>query len=302
MKKTLIIIAMLAITTAMGVAADNSNFSRESFTLGTTTLLYRRADICHDGTVPALVLYLHGGSARGNDNEKQLGDVAVGIIHQYLHNHNINSTLIVPQCPAGGGWTGTLRRVVNELLKSYVAAGNGDADRIYVVGGSMGGTGTWCQLSNYPDFYAAAMPVAGNPTGMDAANVATTPVYTVMGTADNIMSIEAVETFRAAVIAAGGTIILDIETGWTHQNTCEQSYTGQRLEWLFSHTRNEVPALTGDVNGDGAVDGGDVNTLINIVLGKMSGDEVNGRNDVNSDGTVDGSDINALINIILKAN
>ena len=217
----------------------NSLFSRESFSLGTTTLSYRKAEICHEtSTQPLLALYLHGGTARGNDNEAQLKEAAVGVIYNYLQSHGISATMIVPQCPAGGGWTNQLRRVVNELLKDFVNEGTVDADRVYVMGGSMGGTGTWCQLSYFSDFYAAAMPVAGNPADCDATNVATTPVLTVMGTADNIMSIPTVEAFRDEVETKGGTIRLDIEQGWTHANTCEQSYTDERLDWLFSQIRS----------------------------------------------------------------
>lgn len=220
------------------VNANATNFSRESFTLGQVTLPYRKADICHSNAEkPALVLYLRGGSSRGSDNEAQLKENAVSVIYQYLLDRDIAATFIVPQCPSGGGWTSQNRKVVNELLKSYVNEGTVDADRIYVLGGSMGGTGTWCQLSYFPDFYAAAMPVAGNPTGMNAANVATTPVLTVMGTADNLMSIPAVESFQALVDDAGGTVRLDIEEGWSHPVTCEQSFTDERLDWLFSHVR-----------------------------------------------------------------
>lgn len=100
-----------------------------------------------------------------------------------------------------------------------------------------GGTGTWCQLSYYPNFYAASMPVAGNPTGMDAVNVSTTPVLTVMGTDDAMMSISAVETFKTDVVKAGGFVQLDVEEGWSHRVTCEQSYTDERLNWLFSQVR-----------------------------------------------------------------
>ena len=64
-----------------------------------------------------------------------------------------------------------------------------------------------------------------------------------MGTADNIMSITPVEDFQASVIAAGGTVILDTEEGWTHQNTCEQSYTDERLDWLFAHVKGEVDGI-----------------------------------------------------------
>ena len=197
----MMLVAFLAAGIAVQAQEVSVRFSRESFTLGQVTLPYRKAEICHSvAEKPTLVLYLHGGSSRGSDNEAQLKENAVNVIYQYLLDRDIAATFIVPQCPTGGGWTSQNRKVVNELLKSYVNEGTVDADRIYVLGGSMGGTGTWCQLSYFPDFYAAAMPVAGNPTGMNAANVATTPVLTVMGTADAMMSIPDVETFMADVI------------------------------------------------------------------------------------------------------
>ncbi len=224
--------------------ADDSRFSKDTFSFGQFSLPYRQADIClEQSAAPIVVLYLHGGTSRGSDNESQLKEAAVSVIYDYLEARNIPATFIVPQCPAGGGWTSQLRKVVNELVKQNAEDGIHDANRIYVMGGSMGGTGTWAQLSYFPDFYAAAMPVAGNPTGLDAANVATTPVRTVMGTNDNIMSITPVEEFQESVLAAGGTVILETEEGWTHQNTCEQSYTDERLDWLFGHVKGVVDGV-----------------------------------------------------------
>jgi predicted peptidase len=235
---------MLATLVCVAAFADDDRFSRETFTLGEATLYFRLADICHNATENSiLVLYLHGGSARGDDNEAQLREAAVSVIYQYLYSRQIPATFIVPQCPSGGGWTGQLRRVVNEMVKSYANDGSHDPDRIYVLGGSMGGTGTWAQLSYYPNFYAAAMPVAGNPTGLDAAAVATTPVLTVMGTADNMMSIPTVKQFQTEVLAVGGTLIFETEEGWSHPTTCEQSYTDQRLDWLFSWRRSSSTSL-----------------------------------------------------------
>ena len=242
--KRILSLVMLATLPCVAGFADNNRFSRETFSLGETTLSYREADICHDAPErPILVLYLHGGSARGDDNEAQLLEAAVSVIYQYLYSHQISATLLVPQCPSGGGWTGQLRRVVNEMVKSYAHDGTHDPDRIYILGGSMGGTGTWAQLSYYPNFYAAAMPVAGNPTGLDATAVATTPVLTVMGTADNMMSIPTVEQFQSEVLTAGGTLILETEQGWSHPTTCEQSYTDQRLDWLFSWRRGSSTGI-----------------------------------------------------------
>ena len=54
---------------------------------------------------------------------------------------------------------------------------------------------------------------------------------------------------------------------------------------------------TFDVNRDGAVDGGDVNALINVILG--TDDTYSGKADINSDGSVDAVDLNMLIEVVL---
>ena len=99
----------------------------------------------------------------------------------------------------------------------------------------MGGTGTWNILSAFPHFFAAGMPCAGNPSRASADSIALIPVYTVMGTADNIMSIPTVDTFLMQLDSRGATYRYDVEPGWTHQQTCIESYTTARLDWLFSH-------------------------------------------------------------------
>ena len=130
-----------------------------------------------------------------------------------------------------------MRKVINELAKDYIVKGKADAERIYIAGNSIGANGTWCQLSYYPDFYAAAMPVAGNPSAYDASQVAKTPVRTVMGTADTVMPLSNVETFMANVVQAGGDILLDTYEGYDHRKTCDNGYTTERLDWLFSQVR-----------------------------------------------------------------
>ncbi len=54
----------------------------------------------------------------------------------------------------------------------------------------------------------------------------------------------------------------------------------------------------GDVDGNGEVDGTDLNILINILLGKDQ-NNYEGRENVDEQGGVDGNDLNALINILL---
>ncbi|MBQ3632893.1 MAG: hypothetical protein II952_01210, partial [Paludibacteraceae bacterium] len=78
--------------------------------------------------------------------------------------------------------------------------------------------------------------------GSDVAAVATIPVYTVMGSLDDQMSIEPVLLYRQQVDSVGGVVRMDTMATWTHQNTCDYSYTAPRLDWLFAQ-RLGVPAV-----------------------------------------------------------
>ena len=57
------------------------------------------------------------------------------------------------------------------------------------------------------------------------------------------------------------------------------------------------PALRGDVNGDGIVNGTDIQAVINVIVDG----EYDEKADVNEDGTVNGTDIQEVINIIVNA-
>lgn len=60
-----------------------------------------------------------------------------------------------------------------------------------------------------------------------------------------------------------------------------------------------VAQVRGDVTGDGTVDVSDVNTVVNIILGKAQAADFPGNADCNGDGIVDVSDVNIVVNIIL---
>ena len=127
--------------------------------------------------------------------------------------------------------------VLKGVIDNYVQEGTIDTSRIYVFGGSMGGTGTWGLVSAYPRLFTAAMPVAANPSRAVVDNVLPTAVYTVMGSDDAMMSVDTANNFISALQDAGGTVRIDIVEGWNHATTCEKSYTPERLEWIFSQRK-----------------------------------------------------------------
>ncbi len=249
-----LIIALVLLATSIACNAQDSIFSKESFSWGGTTLQYRKAVVA--GNEPGksiMVMYLHGGTSKGNDNEKQLQEEGVDSIYSFLNGKHTNAIMLVPQCPSDKYWLGPMLGVLRALVREYTDQGIADPTRIYIMGGSMGGTGTWNMISNYPDVFAAAMPTAGNPDGLDAQNVSQTPVYTVMGTADKIMSIPTVQSFLEKMDDYDAEYVLDCEEGWTHEDVCTKSYTKSRLDWVLSHTKSQAVVETVTCNDDDVV-------------------------------------------------
>ncbi|MBQ7690858.1 MAG: leucine-rich repeat protein [Muribaculaceae bacterium] len=61
----------------------------------------------------------------------------------------------------------------------------------------------------------------------------------------------------------------------------------------------EEPGVPGDLTGDGAVDVEDVNAIINLILEKITADQLAGNTDINGDGDTDIADVNEIINMVL---
>lgn len=228
------------------VNAQELTFSKESFESSNLTLPYRKAIVKGDADKASLVMYLHGGSSKGNDNETEMGEPGISSITSWLLQNKRKAIVLVPQCPKDKSWIGDMLGVLKDLLQSYVDMGV--VDNVYLFGGSMGGTGTWNMIANYPDFFTSAMPVAGNPTGLAAESISKTPLYTVMGTADRIMKIQPVETLLAELDAYGASYKFDIEQDWTHEDVCKNSYTSDRLSWVFGHDKNTSNGVVNSSN------------------------------------------------------
>lgn len=222
---------------AEGKSENNMVFEADKIVSAGIEMPYRVAHTNGMGN-QVLVIYLHGGSSKGNDNDTQMKEAGIDSIANYLDFKQLNAVYLVPQCPSDKSWGGPMLGALKALIDRYIPSESLDNTDIYIFGGSMGGTGTWSMLSAYPRLFSAAMPVAGNPSKCDADNVATTPIYTVMGTSDRIMSVETASDFIDELNVRGAITRFDIEEGWTHEVTCIQSYTTERLDWIFGHSRN----------------------------------------------------------------
>ena len=77
--------------------------------------------------------------------------------------------------PPAGPWSVWFAR--SRLAKRY----NIDAKRVYVMGLSMGGYGTWDAVQRYPGRFAAAVPICGGGDAQGAKVMKNTPIWAFHG-------------------------------------------------------------------------------------------------------------------------
>ena len=207
------------------------------------TLPYRVAHLNPDSLTdkPALVLYLHSANGRGSDNISQFQrQKAIDSIYNYMVAHRMNVIFLVPQCPADYHWSGnrdlpSYLEPVKDLLQLY--ADSTDVQHKYVFGASMGGSGVWRLLNECPNTFAAAFVASGMYRNINPQMAAKTPLCVTVGGAEDDRPKEDCQRVTESIRAAGGEVRFDILPGLNHPQTCEQSFTAERIAWVFGHRR-----------------------------------------------------------------
>jgi len=138
-----------------------------------------------------LLIYLGGGSQRGNDLNKLK---SYGIPFYIEQGHECDFIIASPQCPDDKYWTS--ENWFDSLYSKLTSTYRIDTTRIYVTGISIGGFGTWQVAMDYPDRFAAIVPLCGGVNDSDTANIYRLkhlPIWTFHGTADDLIRIEETE-------------------------------------------------------------------------------------------------------------
>jgi predicted peptidase len=162
-----------------------------------------------------LVVYLHGGGGRGNDNRKQI-DGGNGYLVDFFTGDETQarypSFVVAPQSPMEG-WikedTITPTRylqLVYELISETQQTYNIDESRVYVAGQSMGGFGTFAIISEYPRTFAAGVALCGGGDQSKAARLMNVPIWVFHGAKDESVNVERSRSIVAAIKNGGGKV------------------------------------------------------------------------------------------------
>lgn len=222
------------------------------------SLLYRllTPETLKGGEKYPLVIFLHGAGERGADNEKQL-------VHggqMFLNPVNLErypAFVLFPQCPEDGYWAYDARpesfesgkmpanpeltpvfRAVKQLIDSYIERPDVDKSRIYIMGLSMGGMGTYDMVCRYPDMFAAAIAICGtvNPSRLASAKDVKWRIF--HGDADDVVPVGGSRNAYRALKAAGADVEYIEFPGCNHGSWNPAFCYPDFMQWLFAQRKD----------------------------------------------------------------
>lgn len=184
-----------------------------------------------------LIVYLHGGSGKGDDLELI---TAVDGFPKYLRDGqlgDVRAYVIIPQLPSSQkGWANGASAVY-ELIQVTVSKFGIDEENISLTGHSMGGTGTWNLALSYPTLFARIAPLSGSvrvqPEYIE--KLKNIPVWAFVGSADTIVPPDSSMEFVAALKEAGGNAGITIFGDADHFTVPSLTYLDKDIDlisWL----------------------------------------------------------------------
>lgn len=285
MRTSLALSAILAFAVLLpalpAVAASVNDFIVHSFLDSNNNVLlpgrlHIPAEFATDPNTPRpLIIFLHGAGESGTNNLLQIN----GNIDNLLAAAKTRGAfLYAPQTNAGWQGPTNLSRAIT-MIDRAIADFHADPNRIYVTGLSMGGGGTWNVLNQYPDRFAAAVPICGvapapsssftNPAlGFQPANIIDKAIWAFHGRNDTTVSVTVTRNVINSLLTEAGQSIptyppvnaprtphirfdfppLDLH--YTDMfgghgiwfDVYNQALNADMYNWLFAHTQIPEPA------------------------------------------------------------
>jgi poly(3-hydroxybutyrate) depolymerase len=216
-----------------------------------------------------LILRMHGYGAGGTDNISQMASKLAQMWINPQIQEKYPSFVVFPQCPAYQLWDPTIGMVisrqdnpvienVNNIIDKLINEYPIDTNRIYVMGGSMGGHACNVLMDRYPNRWAAAMPVCGMTYYSEPERIVHIPVWYFHGKSDASVAVSNSQTMVSAFEGAGASFIFPICNFHTNQcNFMDKLELNQSIEegakYIYTEYENLGHELSDTIVNDSLV-------------------------------------------------
>ena len=203
-----------------------------------------------------LILYLHGAGGRGDDNIAQV-EIPVPLLLSPEFQKRHPSFVVIPQCPRGHEWVtvkcshhplqnynqdaldeSVYLQMVMELLDTLKDRFPINSQQIYVMGFSMGATGTWDIITRHPDFFAGAIIFNGRSDPSKAFKIKNMPIQVFHGKYDRVSPITNANAMIDELKKIQSPVIFDA-LYWGHGIPRIAIKKKGLFSWLFSQSKKE---------------------------------------------------------------
>src|SRR5205823_185887 len=129
-------------------------------------------------------------------------------------------------------------RLVRKMLDQFIAENPVDRSRIYVMGLSMGGFGTWDFAARYPELVAAIAPICGGADDSTAPKLKDIPVWAFHGAQDTAVWPERSRSMVEALKKAGGNVRYTEYEKVGHDSWSRAFREPDLLPWMFEQKKS----------------------------------------------------------------
>ena len=189
-----------------------------------------------------LIVFLHGAGEvdKGLDVLKHhdLWHFAKG----HVQAKDFPFIVVSPMAPKRGWEPLQVKRFVEQIVQDHSKRYRIDPNRIYLTGFSMGGFGTFHTACEYPELFAAIVPVAGGGEPKRACNLINVPTWAFHGDADEVVLYELSETMIDAMKKAGHRDArLTNFRGAGHGIVGDVYRNPELYRWMLRQSKNKNP-------------------------------------------------------------
>lgn len=199
----------------------------------------------YDGSRPApLLVALHG---MGGDENSMFDSYNNGALKREADR--VGFVVVAPK----GRDTASMYRgsaeqdvldVIAEVRRDYKI----DPNRIYLMGHSMGGYGTWSVAIAHPDLFAAIGPISGGGDPAGLVKIQNVPEYVVHGNDDRTVNVNESRRMVEAAKKAGIDVVYVEVPGGSHVSVAAPQF-GPMLDFFAKQAKGVVSASTASSAG-----------------------------------------------------